>query len=564
MTDSCKKLGLMGNVTRDIQSLDSVYGWDIAMDGMFKSLVKYSNLNEITYFHEPMEEAILKKIESYSLNTKAKIKLFSEMDIFQSLASTEVDVLHNTDSSFTSLIHYREFFAREKMPITYTIHCASYDTFIQDMFLMMLLLPFRPYDSLICTSRAVKSVVESMLNRISESFNKANNTNIEYKGRLDIIPLGVDTDKFKQLDKRSARKIQNIPEDTFVILYLGRFSSYDKADILPLLIVYKQLLDKNKEKKLLLVLAGHDRKNMPFLPYIQKYISELGINTFIKIIQNNDVEDRHLLFAVADVFVSPIDNMQETFGITPIEAMACGVPQIVSDWSGYKDTVVNGVTGFLIPTYWTKCDGNMNYSAKFPSNSMYRILLQHFILSQSVIVDLEQYERAIQSLIDNPKLCLEMSQNSVRIAREKFSWQSVVKQYESLWDSLCKQKKAVQNQDYRSKLSFLQPHFCEAFSQYPSVLVNDDAIFNITANGKALLEGKAPIPDHYAYEEMLLDYGLKPLLLNKLNEVGEKGISMDIMVSIFEPTYNQDAIKRALMGLAKHGMAKIEFSSLNT
>ena len=44
------------------------------------------------------------------------------------------------------------------------------------------------------------------------------------------------------------------------------------------------------------------------------------------------------------------DNIQETFGLTPVEAMAAGLPCVVSDWNGYKDTVADGETGFRIPT----------------------------------------------------------------------------------------------------------------------------------------------------------------------------------------------------------------------
>ena len=55
-------------------------------------------------------------------------------------------------------------------------------------------------------------------------------------------------------------------------------------------------------------------------------------------------------WACADIFCSFSDNVQETFGITPVEAMAAGLPMIISDWNGYRDSVQNGVQGFLIPT----------------------------------------------------------------------------------------------------------------------------------------------------------------------------------------------------------------------
>ena len=55
-------------------------------------------------------------------------------------------------------------------------------------------------------------------------------------------------------------------------------------------------------------------------------------------------------WAAADMFLSLVDNPQETFGLAPVEAMAAGVPLVVSDWDGYRYTVTDGEEGFLIPT----------------------------------------------------------------------------------------------------------------------------------------------------------------------------------------------------------------------
>src|SRR5690606_14648837 len=58
---------------------------------------------------------------------------------------------------------------------------------------------------------------------------------------------------------------------------------------------------------------------------------------------------REIWFA-SDIFTSLSDNIQETFGITPLEAMAAGLPVVVTDWDGYRETVRNGVDGFAVPT----------------------------------------------------------------------------------------------------------------------------------------------------------------------------------------------------------------------
>ena len=41
--------------------------------------------------------------------------------------------------------------------------------------------------------------------------------------------------------------------------------------------------------------------------------------------------------AIPDIFVSLSDNIQETFGLTPLEGMASGLPVVATDWNGYRD-----------------------------------------------------------------------------------------------------------------------------------------------------------------------------------------------------------------------------------
>ncbi|MFC2146189.1 glycosyltransferase family 4 protein [Acidobacteriota bacterium] len=560
----CKHLGLMGNIFRMVPGLDAVFGYDVAVNDIFRGIFRWSSLEQVTCFYDPYnsQDLILKKKYrslSRQSDMSVKMNLFSEFDFLKRDVNTGVDVLHSASMEFMPLVYVREFFSPSKCPVTYTIHGASYPNYIEGFYLMKLLMPFRPYDSLICTSHSVKYTVNRMLTNISELLGRHNGIDIKYQGRLDVVPLGVDTEKFTPLERSVVRDEFHIAHDAFVILWIGRFSTYDKADLYPLLQVFKRLLKKNPGKKLQLILAGYDRRNLPQLPLMKKYTRELGIDSHVHFFENHDMANRNRLFSCADVFTSPIDNVQETFGLTPIEAMACGIPQVVSDWNGYRDTVVDGVTGFLIPTYWSRCDEDIQHAALLPTDANYRTGLHHLLMGQSVAVDLNEYEKALQSLMDNPDLKRQMSQQSVQRAREKFSWQVIVRKYEELWTELLRIKQKVSTHDMRDQMRFIQPIYCSAFAKYPKMFLDDDVLLKITEDGKQLLEDGVPFPWHYDIEKLLPKFQITNPILNIVLAGGNKGVKMTDIIASFGQDYNSSLLRRSIMWLVKQGFVSVLF-----
>ena len=55
-------------------------------------------------------------------------------------------------------------------------------------------------------------------------------------------------------------------------------------------------------------------------------------------------------YQLSDVFISLSDYCGETFGLTVMEAMACGLPVVISDFAGYKTHITDGVEGYYIQT----------------------------------------------------------------------------------------------------------------------------------------------------------------------------------------------------------------------
>ncbi|MEE4562238.1 glycosyltransferase family 4 protein [Paenibacillus polymyxa] len=549
------KVALMGNAFRSVMGMNAVYGFDIAVDETYKSILTYSKAKEFLCLYEPgqfQEMAIKRKLRAIS-RENLKTHMISEYDAVWKGEKTTADVLHSISMDFLPLYNYRDRCMLNTPPITYTIHGASYPEYIQNFYLMQLLAPVQPYDSLICTSTSVKKVVQSILERISLDLLEKKQIKLSYNGRLDVIPLGVDTDHFKPIDQMEARQQLNIPPNKFVLLWLGRLSAFDKADLYPLLIVFRRLLKKNND--LLLVLAGHDRAANPHLPSLKQYVDELGITEHVVFMQDYNVIKRNVIFSAADIFTSPIDNLQETFGLTPIEAMACGIPQVVSDFDGYKDTVCEGVTGFKIPTVWTKCDTDIQTAGLLPCNMEHRLVFHHLLTAQSVALDLDCYESRIQLLIDNPDLKRQMGENSRERALSLYQWKHVVDQYDALWEELSHIEKMNNQAKESGLISFLEPHYFQDFNVYVSEIIDVDSELFITEEGKEIIEGKLSYVNHYEEEEALLETGVAWQVLQAIS-MQQDNITIENLVEQYQQ-YSTDVVKRVAMKLVKQGFVAI-------
>lgn len=84
---------------------------------------------------------------------------------------------------------------------------------------------------------------------------------------------------------------------------------------------------------------------------VTELCGSVGLGSQVTIEANVSQERKDLLYSASDVFCSLVDNYQETFGLTLLEAMSHGLPVIASDFNGYRELVQPGITGFLVPTY---------------------------------------------------------------------------------------------------------------------------------------------------------------------------------------------------------------------
>lgn len=284
----------------------------------------------------------------------------------------------------------------------------------------------RPYDALVVTSTAGRRAVESLLDCARDYIRERTQTSLTFQPEIVQIPLGVDTESLHPIDKNTSRKILGIPDHKFLFLYVGRVTESFKADLEPLLVVLRQLSDDLPDVTLLI--AGREHEEM-YSQHLRRLAEEMGVINRCQFMMNFPHFLKPVLYSAADIFVSPVDNIQETFGLAVIEAMACGLPVVVSDWSGYRDIVVHGETGYLVRTLW---DNDAGSEASRLGMAYYNEYAEH-LLAQRTIIDTAQLYEHLLLLASRPDLRLRFGENGRKRALTLFSWEVVTRQLAELW-----------------------------------------------------------------------------------------------------------------------------------
>lgn len=297
--------------------------------------------------------------------------------------------------------------------------------------------PTQEWDAIICPSRAIAASIAALWEEWRSYLADRTGGRPPCPVQLPVIPLGIDTSAFAP-NREPARRAEmrrrlGLADDAFVVLFHGRISFFSKAHPLPLLLAAERLANRI-ERPVVVLFYGYFPSER-FEDEFRALVQDIAYESTVRVVSNADPEYPDGVWGAADVFTSLADNIQESFGLTPIEAMASGLPVLVSDWDGYRDSVTHGAEGLLVPTTMPPAGSGLDlaYRHLIGEDSYGSYLAAG---SQTTAVDVEATARALERLATEDELRRRLGEAGAARADAIYDWRHIVPAYESLWDDL--------------------------------------------------------------------------------------------------------------------------------
>ena len=343
--------------------------------------------------------------------------------------------------------------------------------------------PIQPWDALICTSPSVQDALNRMFDDWSGFLADRFGGTKAPKPYLPLIPLGVDQPAIQARADRPEvrarlREELAIGEADILVLWLGRLSFFEKAAPQPMFRAIEEAAQASGVKVHFAMVGWFPNGDQDRIRY-QAAADAYAPSVAVHFLDGNDQGRVGSFWAASDIFISLVDNIQETFGITPVEAMAAGLPVVVSDWDGYRYTVQDGEQGFLIPTLGGPPDGASVGAAERHVLGLDAYQLYVGALAQHTAVHVGRAAEAIAALIASPDLRRRMGEAGRKRVRELFDWPVVARQYADLADELTAIREASSPDSTQGRFNPVKGDPNRDFAGFPSQVQDLETLLHV-------------------------------------------------------------------------------------
>ncbi len=408
-------------------------GRTVANGQFLKALLRFSSFEEIALFiGETGDLAAIEHVTEGWNVPEERLAAYSVWQLPELLSRGELDVIHHAShvDRLYDLLATRNRFASRSTPVTGQIHSLSYPRFHQELARHLFIQP-QSCDALFCSSTAGRMAVEKAISSLEREATEAGFQKPISRWNMPVVPLGIEIDNLCNGNRVAQRLALKLPDDACLITCLARFTESDKLDLFPLMRVLEKLVHQpaSGAAPVYLLLAGA-RQGTKTPEMLELWARHLGIHERFRLLVDFQEQDKKDILAASDVFVSPVDNIQETFGQSVIEAMAAGLPVVVSDFNGYQDTV-DAEVGIRVPTRM-----NTDWSELSEIGPLLYERPLHLVLGQSVEVELLPLEHALRELVNDRSKRQRLGAAAAKRARERYDWATVIRHYEATWNTL--------------------------------------------------------------------------------------------------------------------------------
>ncbi|MFA6313075.1 MAG: glycosyltransferase [Sterolibacterium sp.] len=403
------------------------------------------------------------------------------------------------------------------MGVTFTLSSTG----AMDQVAELVLPPFKPWDAMICISQAAQDFSTQLQSDMRDWWSAQTGAVRFNTPQLPVIPLGIDYPAFvpRPGQRQTARDALQLGSEETAFLFSGRLSFHAKANPAPM---YQALEQVAQQTSVVCIEAGvfpNDAIRSGFLA-AQK---ALAPSVRFVWVDGNDEARYRQAWQGADVFVSLSDNIQETFGLTPVEAMAAGLPVVISDWNGYKETVRDGIDGFRIP------------SVLPPSGAGGDLAMRHALAldtydfyigraSLATVVDPTAVAVACTRLATQPELRARMGAAGQARARSDFDWPVILQRYAQLADELARIRIAAGPQQPESWPQRADPF--TRFAHFPSQTLGGGWTVTAQPNAESRLRELLGLAmANYAFEATLLPRETIVALMSVLGKRGSQTVN---------------------------------------
>jgi len=216
--------------------------------------------------------------------------------------------------------------------------------------------------------------------------------------RIAVIPCGFEPKQFWPIARRFARKTLGFDPNEKLVLHLGRLVPRKGAD--NVIRGLGKLIREHGVSPRLVIVGGNsdvpDPKLTPEIGRLRELADAENVADRVVFTGRRAREILKLYYSAADAFVTT--PWYEPFGITPLEAMACGTPVIGANVGGIKHSVVDDETGFLVPPK-----------------------------------DPDAVAERLAHLYRSPRVAKRLARNAVRRANAMFTWKTVTRAISTLY-----------------------------------------------------------------------------------------------------------------------------------